>query len=173
METRTPPPPSLSTSISRTVISSLAPPGPSEPHYRPGRNSECEPCQCQGQSPAPSLEQHLVLHRTPDVKQPSTFSLLCAGNTLMLLLRLILLYLFDQSSCGFSSLYFDFFLNVAFSERIGTPFLVKYSSWVGLGQTSGQSTQHLCKEKSPSALQSVARCQVTSCNCRCQASFTM
>lgn len=71
--------------------------------------------------PAPSLEQHSVLRRTPDVKQPSTFSLLRAGNILMLLLRLILLYLFDQPSCGFSSLHLDFF-NVAFSERIGTPF---------------------------------------------------
>lgn len=67
---------------------------------------------CQGQSPAPSLEQHSVLRRTPDVKQPSTFSLLRAGNILMLLLRLILLYLFDQPSCGFSSLHLDFFLTL-------------------------------------------------------------
>lgn len=61
-ETRTPPPPSLCMSTSRTVISSSALSGCIGPSYRPRRNSACVVCQCQGpiKPPVPSPEQHMM-----------------------------------------------------------------------------------------------------------------
>lgn len=93
----------------------------------------------------------------------------------MLLLRLILLYLFDQSSCVFSSLHLVWFLKFCFWQEDRDSFLAKYSSWVGLGWVRHLDRKpNICaRKKSTPPLKSVARCQVTSCNFRCQTSFTI